>query len=39
MAEYVWGTDYRHYLQNQAYVKEIGDAQRSAARDNYCCNW
>ena len=33
MAEFVWGTDYRQYLQNQAYVNDIRDAQRSAARD------
>jgi formylglycine-generating enzyme required for sulfatase activity/tetratricopeptide (TPR) repeat protein len=33
MAEFVWGTDYRQYLQNQAYVNDIRDAQRDAARD------
>lgn len=33
MAEFVWGTDYRQYLQNQAYVTDIRDAQSSAARD------
>lgn len=33
MAEFIWGTDYRQYLQNQAYVNDIRDAQKSAARD------
>ena len=33
MAQYVWGTDYRQYLQNQSYVKDITTAMRSAARD------
>ena len=33
MAEFIWGTNYRQYLQNQAYVDDIRDAQHSAARD------
>jgi formylglycine-generating enzyme len=33
MAEFIWGTDYRQYLQNQAYVNDIRDAQKSAARN------
>lgn len=33
MAEFVWGTDYRQYLQNQAYLNDIRDPQSSAARD------
>ncbi len=33
MAEFIWGTDYRQYLQKQAYVNDIRDAQRSAAQD------
>lgn len=33
MADFVWGTDWRQYLQNQAYVDDIRDAQASAARE------
>ncbi|MEI6390443.1 MAG: SUMF1/EgtB/PvdO family nonheme iron enzyme [Verrucomicrobiota bacterium] len=33
MAEYIWGTGYRQYLQNQAFVKDVTVAMRSAARD------
>ena len=33
MAEFILGTDYRQYLQNQAYVNDIRAAQRSASRD------
>ena len=33
MADYIWGTGYPQYLQNQAYVKDVTTAMRSAARD------
>jgi formylglycine-generating enzyme len=33
MADYIWGTGYRQYLQNQAFVKDATAAMRSAARD------
>lgn len=33
MAQYVWGTDYRQYLQDQSFVKDVTSAMRSAARD------
>lgn len=33
MAEFILGTDYRQYLQTQAYVNDIRDAQKGAARD------
>jgi hypothetical protein len=33
MADYIWGTGYPRYLQNQACVKDVTTAMRSEVRD------